>query len=48
MNSSLTEEVSKDEVQATLSSMQKGKSLTLDGIMVEFLLGFYDLQKEYI
>jgi hypothetical protein len=48
MNRALTEKVTKEEVHDTLFSMQKGRVIGLDGLIVEFYVGFYDLIKEYI
>jgi hypothetical protein len=45
MDSSLDAEVSQGKILATLSSMKKGKIPSLNGITVEFYLGFYDLLK---
>jgi len=39
-------EVTKVEVIATLSSMQRGNSLGSDGLTMEFYVGFYDLIKD--
>jgi hypothetical protein len=46
MNQDLEEVVSEEEVQATLFSMQNGKSPGPDGFTVEFFKAFYDLIKE--
>jgi hypothetical protein len=35
-----------NEVLATLSSMQRGKSPRPDGLTMEFYVGFYDLIKD--
>jgi hypothetical protein len=45
MNDSLQEEISEKKILSTLSSCQKCKSLSPDGLSVEFFLRFYDLLK---
>ena len=45
MNNSLREEVTEEELEKIVSSIQKGKILGLDGIAIEFFQGFYDLVK---
>lgn len=45
MNDSLMEDVLEANFLATLSYMQKGKIPSLNSLMVEFYVGFYDLIK---
>jgi hypothetical protein len=46
VNESLLAEIEEEEVLATLEAFQISKILGLDGLSVEFFLGFYDLIKE--
>jgi mannosylglycoprotein endo-beta-mannosidase len=48
MNESLSNEVLEDEVRATLFSMNGGKSHGLDGISVEFFMGYHENIKGYL
>jgi hypothetical protein len=48
MNESLRDEVQEGEILAMLEAFQKSNRLGLDGLTVEFFLGFYDLVKEYL
>ena len=43
MNKNLVEEVTKEELEKTVQSFQKGKSLGPDGFTIEFYQGFYEL-----
>ena len=45
MNKNLVEEVTKEELEKTVQSFQKGKSLGPDGFTIEFYQGFYELLK---
>ena len=45
MNSSLKEEVSEEELEKIVYSLQKGKSPGPDGFTIEFFQGFFDLVK---
>ena len=46
MNNFLKEEVTKEELEKIVYSFQKGKSPRLDGFIIEFFQGFFDLVKE--
>ena len=46
MQQDLMEEMSKEELNRTISSFQKGKSLGPDGFTLEFFLGFYESVKD--
>jgi hypothetical protein len=48
MNVSLEVDIIEEEILSTLSSLKKGKISGLDGLTIEFYLGFYDILKEDI
>ena len=45
MNDHLNEEITEEEMLQVLFSFRRGKSPRLDGLHIEFYIGFYDLIK---